>query len=470
MLSGPLGIVLIVLLWLCVLTPLILRNQKPISRTNEGFDQTRVVLKGDEENGSPRRRRPRFFDLDEELALDEEATRVEGDLDPLIGDDEDYLLDAPSTVSAEGRATAAPHSRKKEVTHASSGVESTATTDDSATAVAEPEPAIEATAETVEEEATLPALGDTPLEQDTVAEAEPEEHIIEEDAAQDVLDAELLEDEALLEDAVEEVLSEEVLCEVVADSAEVVDSEVVDTEVLDSEVVAAAVEETTVSVEAEPIAESVDTESAVADSAPESTVVIDEAIMGPADVLHPGATYERLPQPEPEPEVVIDDSTELTAEDIAFAERRRGRGGYDPKADAAQRVTRYQRRVRTLMGLGIALILTLVLGFMYGGALWSPAVIAGALTVLYLWALRRNVKLEEELRRRRIQQMRRARLGVRSSQDEKLGIPDRLRRPGAVVVEAADESPDFDLLPLTHADFQTEEPDVVELDENLRVS
>lgn len=57
--SGPLIIGLIVLLWLIVLGPLIVRAQRPVSRTNEGFEDTRVVFEGDSDQ-APAPRRPRF--------------------------------------------------------------------------------------------------------------------------------------------------------------------------------------------------------------------------------------------------------------------------------------------------------------------------------------------------------------------------------------------------------------------------
>ena len=59
---------------------------------------------------------------------------------------------------------------------------------------------------------------------------------------------------------------------------------------------------------------------------------------------------------------------------------------------------------------------------------------------------------EHDLHRRRVAQLRRARLGVRNAHDEELAIPRNLRRPGAVVLEADDESPDFDFLPVYDGD------------------
>src|SRR5699024_2648129 len=145
-------------------------------------------------------------------------------------------------------------------------------------------------------------------------------------------------------------------------------------------------------------------------------------------------------------EELVDSSsdTELSEEELEFAQSRVGRGGWDPQADAANKATRYQRRQRTLMGLAAVVVLTVALGIIFGGWLWWTAALAGGLTIVYLVALRTQVRQEQQLRARRISQLRRARLGVRNAQDEELAIPRYLRRPGAVIVEIDDSSPDWD--------------------------
>ena len=55
--------------------------------------------------------------------------------------------------------------------------------------------------------------------------------------------------------------------------------------------------------------------------------------------------------------------------------------------------------------------------------------------------LRRQAVEERELRHRRLARMRRARLGVRNAEDDELGVPDRLMRPGAVILETDDNDP-----------------------------
>ena len=143
----------------------------------------------------------------------------------------------------------------------------------------------------------------------------------------------------------------------------------------------------------------------------------------------------------PEPEV------ELTDADLSFAERRRGRGAYDPMADrlaAERRAHARQRTALILVGLSVIAVIAALLTV---PAVWWFAGGSILLLAAYMTYLRRQVRLEESLRRRRVERMRRARLGVESREDDELLIvPPRLRRPGAVVLEIDDEDPAFDVL------------------------
>ena len=142
-----------------------------------------------------------------------------------------------------------------------------------------------------------------------------------------------------------------------------------------------------------------------------------------------------------EPEVELSDA------DLDFAERRRGRGAYDPMADrlaAEQRAHARQRTALILVGLSVVAVIVALLTV---PAVWWFAGGSVLLLAAYLTYLRRQVRLEESLRRRRIERMRRARLGVESREDDELSVvPPRLRRPGAVVLEVDDEDPAFDML------------------------
>ncbi|MET3861315.1 flagellar basal body-associated protein FliL [Dietzia sp. 2505] len=142
-----------------------------------------------------------------------------------------------------------------------------------------------------------------------------------------------------------------------------------------------------------------------------------------------------------EPEV------ELTDADLDFAERRRGRGAYDPMADRQAAEQRAHARQRTALILVALAVVAVIAALVTVPAVWWFAGGAVLLLASYLTYLRRQVRLEESLRRRRVERMRRARLGVESREDDELSVvPPRLRRPGAVVLEVDDEDPAFDML------------------------
>lgn len=135
-----------------------------------------------------------------------------------------------------------------------------------------------------------------------------------------------------------------------------------------------------------------------------------------------------------------------------FVPARRGRGGFDPHADAVARAARYEFRQRAVLGLLFAAIMTAALALIVSPALWWMCALATAALIGYLFYLRRQVRLEQEIRRRRMARLARSRLGVESRSDEELRlIPARLRRPGAVVLEVDDEDPVFEHLD-TYAD------------------
>ncbi|MBI8999967.1 hypothetical protein M0E87_06555 [Corynebacterium sp. CCM 9185] len=203
----------------------------------------------------------------------------------------------------------------------------------------------------------------------------------------------------------------------------------------------------------------------------------DDAYSDPADLLHPAGDYRPADDTgeaydygdEPHMIKAADDieeaEPELTDEDIAFAARRRGRGGFDPETHDAYAAARFHRRQRILIILAVLLLAGLGIGFLFGGLSWLVPAAVGLLLGMYLYALRTQVRAEQELRARRIRQIRRARLGVRNAADAELGVPARLRRPGAIVVEIDDESPDFHELELHegYAGTGTDENTVIDI-------
>ncbi|MGW0041567.1 divisome protein SepX/GlpR [Rhodococcus sp. NPDC003348] len=137
---------------------------------------------------------------------------------------------------------------------------------------------------------------------------------------------------------------------------------------------------------------------------------------------------------------------------------RRGRGGFDPEADAIARATRYAFRQRAVLGLVLAAIMAAALALIISPALWWACVAAVLGLGGYLAYLRRQVQIEQEIRLRRMARLTRSRLGVESHDDEELRlVPSRLRRPGAVVLEVDDEDPVFDHLDHHDPHFEEDE-------------
>lgn len=373
--SGSLIIVLIIVVWLFVLAPLLLRGQKPIRKAGEAFDDTRVVYEGGS-GGVPARRRPRLRPGD---------VRHPGD------EDDDYEVVAADLDDTDIRA------------------------------------------------------GHADLDDD----------VLIDDGRDGTPRRGLFARRGGAGETVDEVVDGDIVHELEPARTATATATAVSTLKEDATTVSAVIDDRD-----EPEEEQVEVDELVAEDAYD----YDDAYVSPRDMLYPDtnasvvetidgddlgdgrAVSRRLDE-------LPDD--DLSEEEIEFAERRRGRGGWDPVTDAEHSLSRYQRRQRTLLGLAVAVAVTAVLGFVLGGWFWLAPGLAGALTVAYLAALRSQVRQEQALRSRRIRQLRRARLGVRQVGDDSrdLTVPGRLRRPGAVILELDDESPDFTDLPTTTAPF-----------------
>lgn len=356
---GGIAIVLVIVVWLFVLAPLLLRGQKPIRKAGEAFDDTRVLYEGGSGELNTTRRTPRVSSADVRVPSEEKDEDLE------VVESEDVLIEEPQEGSRWGSMFSRAFGR--------GGQER----------VEEPEEI-----EIVDGD-EVRALEPAPAEADSAAEAD--------------------------------TGSEEA---------------------------------------GEPEEASEDTDT--------NTYSFDDAYTSPGDLLDPRAAADAPLElvaddtPESVSELVgneADEPTALTAEEREFAQRRARRGGWDPEASEKLSASRYQRRQRTLIALGVLTVLTLVAGFVWGGWAWVAPALVVALAALYLVALRKQVRAEEALRARRIRQLRRARLGVRHPEEE-LPLPRQLRRPGAVVLEADDESPDFVHLDTVYAeDVLPAEPD-----------
>ena len=348
--SNGLVIVLIIVVWLFVLAPLVMRNQKPIHKTGEAFQDTRVVYEG----GSGKvasRRAPRLGPDDVRRDSSRRDDDLSDDYEVVLAEDDENLL--------------------------------------------------------IEESA--------PADRDEIIEGEVVEAPVEE----------------LAEEASEETAG--------GSTGSTKYSELIEME--------------------EPRTES------LAEQAKGGSYRVDDTLVDPADLMHPVAREEAkrtvAPLAEDKPAQHEDVNIDLTDEDVAFARSHEGRGFYDPERDARLKGDRYARRRRTLMGLAVTDVVTLLIAVLAGNGWWVLPIIAIAATALYLVALRQQVKEEQALRARRIRHLRRARMGVRSAEMKETNIPRELRRPGAVVLEVEDGDPDFFDLPevrLTHVEEENEPP------------
>ena len=144
-----------------------------------------------------------------------------------------------------------------------------------------------------------------------------------------------------------------------------------------------------------------------------------------------------------EPEAEADDE-EMPAPVPRNASRRRR---FDAKTAAAVSARKYKFRKRVLMVMAVVLVGSATAAFKVSPTAWWVCGSATGVTLVYLAYLRRQTRIEEKVRRRRMQRMARARMGVENAYDRDYDVvPSRLRRPGAVVLEIDDEDPIFEHL------------------------
>ena len=99
------------------------------------------------------------------------------------------------------------------------------------------------------------------------------------------------------------------------------------------------------------------------------------------------------------------------------------------------------------MVMAVVLVGSATAAFKMSPSAWWVCGSATGVTLVYLAYLRRQTRIEEKVRRRRMQRMARARMGVENAYDRDYDVvPSRLRRPGAVVLEIDDEDPIFEHL------------------------
>jgi hypothetical protein len=148
---------------------------------------------------------------------------------------------------------------------------------------------------------------------------------------------------------------------------------------------------------------------------------------------------------EPEEDLIEDENEESRGSVASAGSRRRRR--FDTKTAAAVSARKYAFRKRVLMVMALILVGSATAAFEMTPTAWWVCGSATAVTVFYLAYLRRQTRIEEKVRRRRMQRMARAWLGVENAHDREYDVvPSRLRRPGAVVLEIDDEDPIFEHL------------------------
>ncbi|MGL6236762.1 MAG: divisome protein SepX/GlpR [Segniliparus sp.] len=153
-----------------------------------------------------------------------------------------------------------------------------------------------------------------------------------------------------------------------------------------------------------------------------------------------------------------DDLSELEEERLEHVAHRLGRGGYNPTADASARAQRYAVRQRIVLALLISFVAATVLAFAMTPLVWYAAGAIAATLVGYLAYLRRQVRIEERIRARRMARFARSqnpRLDVAPGPRAERRGPERAEqtaRPvkkgrGPQVVAIDDDDPDFADLP-----------------------
>ncbi len=120
---------------------------------------------------------------------------------------------------------------------------------------------------------------------------------------------------------------------------------------------------------------------------------------------------------------------------------------YESKTAVAVAARKFAFRKRMLMAMAVLLVASAAAAYLVSPTFWWACGSVGAITVLYLGYLRRQTRIEMQVRRRRAQRLRRSHLGVENTEDPEFEVvPARLRRPGSVVLEIDDEDPIFEHL------------------------
>lgn len=419
--SSSLLIVVLVAVWLFVLAPMAIRARKPIRRAGDGLAQTRTLHAGGGRKLQPRRGRVAVAAEDE--GLDTELFGMpsgEGSTDAELVEADSWLARIEEDHARHVADNRALRLRRAIDTREAAPVPERVVSAGTAPADAEPSSrediASLARAEGNEPAAVPESEAEITADRVTIG---PNEVSAAERSRVEVTSTFSSEGAAAFDDDAEAVASERST----AQSAETVPAEPQaesETFVIDGEVF--------------------DKNTEIASAKSERPQTLRERHEAASAARAAAREADRPAEPE------LDDA------DYDFVEKRRGRGVYDPRADREAAAGRAVRRQRTTLGLLAFVILFAVLSLIVTPHLWAVTAIGAVLLGTYLWFLRKQVRMEQRLRARRIERLRRARLGVESRHDVELSVvPQRLRRPGSVVLEVDDEDPIFDHLESSRA-------------------
>ena len=198
-----------------------------------------------------------------------------------------------------------------------------------------------------------------------------------------------------------------------------------------------------------------------------TTVVLDAIVVGEEDSADAEDSADPAHEDRVDEAVAEDHTDEVVAEaaeDGILATvpaevpvERSGRGGFDPQADAAARAIRYRNRQRTVLGLAGATVVSIAGAMIFSALFAWVAVLLGLLLVGYMAYLRQQVRMEEQIRVRRMTRLQHSRREATADRRAVHTVPDAARRYGAVVLEADDEDPAFDHLPHYESAVRTHE-------------
>lgn len=402
------SLLLIAAVWLVLLAPLLLRNQKPVRRTAQALSETRVLHRGGSTLKAKRKLKPAeglYMSSD-----DEELELVDAEPEYVLLEDEDSTAGATSDKPRGLRALM--------TTKGSERSEDSARNEEADVVDGEVVDAEEFDAEATSTEATEQAAATT---DDADAADEGSEKVV----------AAASTSSAVRYTAQDEMDTGEFSpikkAEMSADAADTGAEATESSESSNSDESTEHVEQNEKQSARQAAYAAVPTEYVRGGDVKASPDLVDHVDAPPADKSLD----------------ILEESDELSEADLKYLAARRGRGVYDPVASARLARERQNRRKKVLLVLLALCALTFGASLALGSGVWLTFVAMVAFTAFYLVMLRRQAIEERELRHRRLVRMRRARLGVRNTEDDELGVPDRLIRPGAVILETDEDDPAF---------------------------